>query len=465
MRNHEGHAKNIFKNYINDEDLEQHERRHELIKRYNRFAHLLSEIGSHVKSLTEVESLIVAANAQKETLRMLLAEPTLASRVHALMTSLARPWSYTTQDLKQQKIQDFLLELVEYLGSDALGESLVSRVDDPEFLDDSGYLTLINVLFMKSKATYQTRQLLVTAMLNRLKKHDDAESIGALLRSINRTDQPVVREYMAEVLEKYHLPDEPFVDVWRFNEQDKASGYELETDHFLAVKRLEGKDPGICLFLWKNFGIVNFGRYPDEVLLQQRKQFENVGPYGIIMYARDDHNGAFNRPYLIKDMAEQAGDALNLRIMEVQDLIGAVRMLIRLHQQYFQKGLGHKIQFALFGGHGTSDCIQLGNDYQQGYQVVSDDLNRAGGERLRNFFEEDAVIILQSCSTGMEDGIGQKLSALLSNIIVIAPMTPTNIGRVTLVQENTDTWKINAEFRDEKSKNTYQNGKSAAKIG
>jgi hypothetical protein len=82
-----------------------------------------------------------------------------------------------------------------------------------------------------------------------------------------------------------------------------------------------------------------------------------------------------------------------------------------------------------------------------------------GAQQASKFFKNDATIILESCSTGKEGGIGQQLSEALG-IKVIAPKEPTSIGRIKSNLDN-DRVDFDVEYRGGTDYSTFDNGKQS----
>ncbi len=94
------------------------------------------------------------------------------------------------------------------------------------------------------------------------------------------------------------------------------------------------------------------------------------------------------------------------------------RKLIEIRKRY---GDAHKISFAIIAAHGGQYAIQN--------LLSTRELEKQRIQRVTDFFEEDPTIILVSCSTGKEYGIGQGLSETLG-MHIIAPNKPTNINSI-----------------------------------
>lgn len=236
-------------------------------------------------------------------------------------------------------------------------------------------------------------------------------------------------------------------------------------ENLRAVLELESKEPGITTFLSKKYGITAFGRYPVEMLIEQKAKSENKDqPYGIILYPKDDWNGAFHEDiFVFKFLREQMNDDPNLkdfliRVYECGSKKDIAKALIDLEKNY--RG-HHKISFAIIGGHGSKDSINFGGGDSVRTKLYSKDFHRSRVQRTGDFFEPEATVILVSCSTGQNEGIGQTLSEKMG-MKVIAPNTPTNISRITPKWENGKI-DFDVEYSDKSSTAVYKS-RSMAKL-
>jgi hypothetical protein len=200
-----------------------------------------------------------------------------------------------------------------------------------------------------------------------------------------------------------------------------------------CIQELEMRRPGSVGTLHKEFGIKNFARYSWDLLTRQYDDRNRTdSPYGIVLYPRYDHNGAFFQDRAVFDtLLNDLGAKAGIRVMEAGSTYEIVRRLIALDKRY---GRTHKISFAIVGGHGAKENIEFSQGVEK-YRLSLEDLLGRGAPRTSKFFEASPTFILNSCSTGQEGGIGQKLSQTL-NANVIAPEHPTSVRliRATFVE-------------------------------
>jgi hypothetical protein len=151
-------------------------------------------------------------------------------------------------------------------------------------------------------------------------------------------------------------------------------------------------------------------------------------PYGVILFPRTDHNGAFyNDVQKFRDLLEQLKGEFLLRVVECESKIDIARALIKFDKKYnLPGGKGQKISLLIIGGHGTEKSIQFGDKSDEMHRLVSSDLGGRGLHKTGKFFEDNPTIILESCSTGANRGIAQELSDIF-DAKVIAPEVPTTV--------------------------------------
>jgi hypothetical protein len=190
---------------------------------------------------------------------------------------------------------------------------------------------------------------------------------------------------------------------------------------FANCRVLEEEMPGSVRRLVKDYGIKELYRYPEEVLLKQLEDEAVDQPYGVVMFARGDHNDAFDMQRLaLTDLFEDTKGHHAIKIFEVDSSFQAARHFIRLGDRYT-----HKISFAVIGGHGSPQSIS----YTEFQQLGSRHFNSPGHKRVSDFFESTPTVVLVSCSTGAQGGIAEKLSDTF-NATVIAPTVNTNLDKL-----------------------------------
>jgi len=226
---------------------------------------------------------------------------------------------------------------------------------------------------------------------------------------------------------------------------------------------LEREQPGVATVLYNNFRICNFGRYPEEMLLAQARDINDKNkPYGIIVYPLHDDNGAFfAHKEIFKKMFQQTQGVYNIRVTEAASKLDVARSLVRLDTLY---GDTQKISFAILGGHGSRNSIQLGEKTHSGKLSVEDlkqshiktkRNEKSGIERTRKFFINQPPIVLVSCHTGEKEGPAEHLSRT-HNTTITGPSDSTWLKAITVKKEN-DRPVVGIEYLKTESV-TYTNG-------
>src|SRR5258708_3510392 len=257
------------------------------------------------------------------------------------------------------------------------------------------------------------------------------------------------KEILSEILVKLELDPEKCLNSWLQSTRERRLTIARNLSELF---KLEEESPTAAAYLAKEFGVLDFARYPRELLKDQFDQRNDKSkPYGIVIFPRADHNGAFyHDTHVFGNVVKQLGDRYYLRVAEAETKIDVVRRL-----STFKKNYG-PATFAFIGGHGEPDLIQFGSLGGEGrYGLRSEDLIGRGSERSRQFFVDNPTIILVSCSTGTKKGIGQKLSERLAATI-IAPETPTSMSKVDIsFSNNRPVFKVS--YRDSSEKQ-YEKG-------
>jgi hypothetical protein len=209
------------------------------------------------------------------------------------------------------------------------------------------------------------------------------------------------------------------------------------------------------------------------MLIDQYRERNNLDkPYGVIMFAYDDNGGAFRGEGLkFKEPYDQLKEmGYLLRIAEIQSVPDFARKLIRLQKKY---GSGHRISFMVVGGHGSGGFLEDGTKAEDWVRFGPAEIPRhlrtffgdyfrgKGVQRLGEFLEEDAPILLMSCSTGTEGGIAQSLSGIGGIGEVNAPERPAYTHSIKVAQGPDDKLKFEVVYdAGEDSGHTGGNGES-----
>jgi len=206
--------------------------------------------------------------------------------------------------------------------------------------------------------------------------------------------------------------------------------------------------PGILYH--KCGGIIEFGRYPMNLLKAIYEHRESAKPFDLMVGARHDDNQAFRSPHYTRilesftDQVHKAG--LTMRIIEIEDGRDGARRLLDLKKRYLEKT--GKIKFGIGAGHGQVDQLKTGS----AFAFHQSQLREGAGTRrvLSELFEDQAPWILVSCSTGAEQGLAYELSKATSGRI-LAPEIPTHVYDMQFAREGEKT-VLNVVYRDTESK-------------
>lgn len=187
-----------------------------------------------------------------------------------------------------------------------------------------------------------------------------------------------------------------------------------------SLVHLEEQRPGIAKTLYQEFGILNYSRYPEELLIDQYDQRTNTDkPYGVIIYPSVDDNGAYlqfaNNHGILRDLRDDLQGKYLLRIIEADSKYGLARALIGLNNRY---GETQKISFALLRGHGTRESVQLGNLTDRGVLSL-EDLKGKSAKKFKDFFVPNPMAVITSCNTGETNGLGERLAEVLQGRVMV----------------------------------------------
>lgn len=213
-----------------------------------------------------------------------------------------------------------------------------------------------------------------------------------------------------------------YMHVWRecgdktgYFSKDSYSIYyianqNMKTMQELAYRRSKTSEKGFEILddLNTEFGIYNFGRYTQEMLVRQYDLKDHDVPYGVIMNPLSDYSGAFygDSEVFGKLMHDTEAD-FQIRIVEVDGRLGRKnsigRALYNLNNRYGEK---NKISFAIVGGHGNQNAFTLGESIRESgfgnFMITEPVARRIKSLKVRSAFTEDASVILNSCLVAKE---------------------------------------------------------------
>lgn len=275
--------------------------------------------------------------------------------------------------------------------------------------------------------------------------------MGEILEPTQTTEDSGAEIGTEQTLEKFGLDAKRIIEAWKISVPEED--YEKIVDfnsHWLEL--LEEQVPGSTKVLNQEFGICDFARYPLDLLRDQYVERDNADkPYGIILYPRADHNGGYYGSIkALEKLHKQLGEQFLVRVIECKNKYEIARRLIALNKRY------GKISFAIVGGHGTSETIEFSEGEDRVSCLHSEDLKTRGVARASQFFIENPTIILASCATGQEGGIGQSLSEAFS-CRVIAPDKPAHFESIDVNVED-DKLEFDVEYSEDSEKE-YLSGK------
>ncbi len=274
-------------------------------------------------------------------------------------------------------------------------------------------------------------------------------------------------ELLQLIVERSGLDFEDTLSKWKMNaygEGHEASLVWNMMKNIETMRTMEHLRPGSVEMLQKEFGIRDFCRYPETVLIDQYDNFDNTEkPYGVVFSALDDHSGALTSSTWAdtKKLYKNLDGRYLLRMFEIDRAFGIGRRLTECDRHY---GDHNKISFAMFSGHGTKNSVQFGPEkYDTGLKLLkkfftkknswttvsTEDLRGPGLQRMKSYFEPNPQIVVTACDAGSEDGIVQETSEQLKATTYgqdytgsSFPVEPVFNDKDTLVEFVTpETWR------------------------
>lgn len=214
----------------------------------------------------------------------------------------------------------------------------------------------------------------------------------------------------AEAVSPYGLNSRQLIKAW-IRSTPEALWTESIPCQIDAIRSLEAQQPGICSELMTQFGIRNFARYPQPLLIQQSKESsDTITPYGLAVFGVDDWNAhLFTQAQRYQQLRDQLNPYSLLRIYEVDNKITLAKTILRAHQRY------GAASFGIIAAHCGTNGVQLGfddhtdrryfsrRDFNNHYQLIS---------RVADCFKKDTALIIDGCRAGRLGGICRELSTL-----------------------------------------------------
>ncbi|MES2088111.1 MAG: hypothetical protein V4467_03945 [Patescibacteria group bacterium] len=346
-------------------------------------------------------------------------------------------------------------------------ESIEKKVMGPENFDRYQYF--VQLILERGDVSQRSvaRDLLIKSAEANIDNQKFSGLVSRFYAGFN--NEEIGMEIIQKFLVRHKLPFTEVYSAWGESGNYKKRKHATEEDGGMlfstviyrnldVIREVEAKNPGTCRFLYDEFNIADFGRYPAELLLDQRREFDSQkNPYGVIIYPRNDHNGAFYQDALtIKAFYADLKGEFSLRVAECEGKIDVVRALQKFDGLYNPTdGSGHKISLLILGGHGTENSIQFGGGGKK-HTLYTEDLSRKVSTKAGGYLDENPTIILDSCSTGADKGIGQELSRKFG-AKVVAPKTPTGLRSLHASQSSGGSFRFNAQYST-KTKSVFKHG-------
>lgn len=229
-----------------------------------------------------------------------------------------------------------------------------------------------------------------------------------------------------------------------------------------AMIELEHQRPGICNTLASKkdygFGVINFSRYPTDLLVAQYDQRDDASlEYGVFTTALyDKHQGTFNdHTEYFGDLFE-SGQALEepvaLRVYEVGSTIDLQKAWRNATQQY------GPMSYRLIIAHSNRHGLQLGKPREYGMPV-----RRSIAERAKVLEQSDlsstalwrlpdavgkpgCETYVVACSTGADYGIVHQASSMYPDEPFTAPSNTADLAGLRVYRNDNGQAKLDVAY-------------------
>ncbi len=230
-------------------------------------------------------------------------------------------------------------------------------------------------------------------------------------------------------------------------------------NHYLAnnleaIRFLEFSKEGSSAYLQKKFGINQFARYPQQLLLGQAIGIERPDRYGLAVYCQDDWNGALKeaRQYLYTLPLQLQSQAPGVKLF-IAECTSLRELVSRLLDSTPDPGSTQQpLQFLIVAAHGSNNGFTLSKEVHG--RVTIEDFDRPGSSRLEGLLAPNASVVFDSCDAGGIGGIADAARTTLSrpssgavisfttSSILINNVTPSGIELKATYDRNEANGKI-----------------------
>lgn len=288
----------------------------------------------------------------------------------------------------------------------------------------------------------EARAELGEVLVHQLESYTDGNCLVTDLAGSNDNE---VLERTKNVISSYlvskGMDGQKFVKIW----YDCTTNGEIVANFFdfaeavktniVTINALEKVHAGTAADLNKRFGIINFGRYPENILMEMSEGITK--PYILCLFGLSDHNAAFySNKRLFKNFYDDH-DAYQIIFTEAGGCGEVDDRLSDISDTYGQA------EFGILGGHGTYDGLELGKEgkyYEthltRMYFTTSD------GEVFKKAFKPDSIVILISCSTAKNHSIADvqvsnlaQVASQKTGLDFIGPDNTTGLKSIELIMD------------------------------
>jgi hypothetical protein len=312
---------------------------------------------------------------------------------------------------RPKKTAEILAETARILGrrTEALYDTLKLRPFKKAVLSNMG--SLVN--FADASCYMRTFETIINA--KRSGKRLDLQGIMRLMpklvlvKEVRQGMDLLLMPLMEGIFMQMEASGEPLESLWmQGRELAKKAGITIEDRelclNFAYAARTIGEKK--TLLLNKEFGIGYFARYTKgelESLCKKTGDWVSHGPVFLFAHAKYDSIGAFySRFPTRKKLSEDNYYDMLFIEAETED-----EFYSRIENTGIRQFGISRFQIA---GHGTEGRIQLGAGEGEEFFIDLSDTEQL--RKLSHLFAEDAMVFLDSCSTGKnEDAIGASISA------------------------------------------------------
>lgn len=262
-----------------------------------------------------------------------------------------------------------------------------------------------------------------------------------------------------DLLNKYELPAKKFMDTWRLTgyviNHDDVGYWKMATYHIKCMEYLEDQGSGVTKTLYETFGLINFGRYdPNSLLEQYHKRDDKYCDWTFVFTSCFDHNYSFDSSYGIWKTFSEGFKAIEkynnptIRYIEAGSKKDFNEILESLKDRYKTKAT-----FGIIASHANEHGMTAFNTYNVDLIFKIDKhLSYFEFMKFRKLIVPNGILLLFGCEVMKLNSVMQSFSNLLKIRVCGFKQKPDTHYSPIFNIDHIDNPDLKISFRDSDGK-------------